>query len=216
MFMISIVHLGLVVQEAWVPPANLSQGNFQAQIVLATLQVGHWYASYAPLESNHIQPVCYWRYGSDMEVNVSFCFVLGWEFIITCRVWVIWGRNYLIAAGPLAIMIVAAGLSFMYITFLLLAKHISVNRLDVQPCDWYRKSVILYCRARRPYRGKHFYLHIPIRWEDLVTESIALRASHQKLTLRSSGICIARSERSIWISRTLPVVLVITWLRCLS
>ncbi|KAG6909521.1 hypothetical protein DXG01_017078 [Tephrocybe rancida] len=40
-----------------------------------------------------------------------FQFVIG-DLILIWRVWVIWGRNYLIAAPPFAIMVVAAGLTF--------------------------------------------------------------------------------------------------------
>ncbi|KAG6844173.1 hypothetical protein H0H87_009143 [Tephrocybe sp. NHM501043] len=73
MFMISAVHLGLVMQQFSVPAEDLPLANFQAQIVLS--------------------------------------FVIG-DLVLIWRVWVIWGRNCWVAAGPFAIMVVAAGLTF--------------------------------------------------------------------------------------------------------
>ncbi|KAF9461153.1 hypothetical protein BDZ94DRAFT_854142 [Collybia nuda] len=74
MFVISVVHLGLFMQD--VSSVNIPVGNFQAQIILSTFQ-----------------------------------FIIG-DLVLIWRVWIIWGRNYWIASGPLAIMIAAAGLTF--------------------------------------------------------------------------------------------------------
>ncbi|KAF8075303.1 hypothetical protein FPV67DRAFT_1476930 [Lyophyllum atratum] len=73
MFLISIVHLGLLMQQVSVEVVPVP--NFQTQIVLSAFQ-----------------------------------FVIG-DLVLIWRVWVIWGRNYWIAAGPLATMIAAAGLT---------------------------------------------------------------------------------------------------------
>ncbi|RDB27780.1 hypothetical protein Hypma_003241 [Hypsizygus marmoreus] len=75
MFVISAVHLGLVMQEISAEK-DFPVGNFQTQIVFSVFQ-----------------------------------FVIG-DLILIWRVWVIWGCNYFVAAGPLAVMIVAAGLTF--------------------------------------------------------------------------------------------------------
>ncbi|KAG6898503.1 hypothetical protein C0993_006410 [Termitomyces sp. T159_Od127] len=74
MFVISVIHLGLVIQQfaAVVIPV----ANFQTQIVLSALQ-----------------------------------FVIG-DMVLIWRVWVIWGKNYYVAAGPLIIMIIAACFTF--------------------------------------------------------------------------------------------------------
>ncbi|KAG6846634.1 hypothetical protein H0H93_012717 [Arthromyces matolae] len=74
MFIISVVHLGLVMQQF--SAAVVPVGNFQTQIVLSVFQ-----------------------------------FVIG-DMVLIWRVWVIWGKNYFIAAGPFIIMIIAAALTF--------------------------------------------------------------------------------------------------------
>jgi len=74
MFLISVAHLGLLMQQVTVDVVPLA--NFRAQILLATFQ-----------------------------------FIIG-DLVLIWRVWVIWRRNYWVAAGPLAIMLAAAGFSF--------------------------------------------------------------------------------------------------------
>ncbi|GLB39810.1 hypothetical protein LshimejAT787_0703200 [Lyophyllum shimeji] len=78
MFLISVAHLGLLVQQVTVTP--VPKPNFQIQIVLCTIQ-----------------------------------FVIG-DLILIWRVWIVWERNYWVALGPLAIMIVAAGFAFNFAT----------------------------------------------------------------------------------------------------
>jgi len=73
MFLISVVHLALVVQQSSV--AKLLLANERTRVALATAQ-----------------------------------FMIG-DLVLIWRVWVVWGRNYWIALGPLMIMIAAVGLS---------------------------------------------------------------------------------------------------------
>jgi hypothetical protein len=60
-----------------------------------------------------IHLVHHWRSGSDMEVH-GFEDTAGSDPThYSVRVWVIWRRNYWVAAGPLAIMLAAAGPLFL-------------------------------------------------------------------------------------------------------
>lgn len=50
----------------------------------------------------------------NFRIQIVLCtiqFVIG-DLILIWRVWIVWGRNYWVALGPLMIMIVAAGFSF--------------------------------------------------------------------------------------------------------
>ncbi|KAG6827506.1 hypothetical protein H0H92_011526 [Tricholoma furcatifolium] len=78
MFLISVVHLGLVMQQVSVQDAPLA--NLHSQIVLSA-----------------IQPI------SAFIIDI---------YVIILKVWVIWGQNYMVAVGPLVMMVVATGLTF--------------------------------------------------------------------------------------------------------
>jgi len=186
MFLISVVHLGLVMRQVSVDVNPLS--NFQAQVVLATTQ-----------------------------------FVIG-DLVLIWRVWTIWGRNYWIAAGPLAIMVVAAGFSLKLATMTatpsffkvapvaLIVANTSICTLLIAGRIWY-----LHHQSRR-YAGRTAIVPTSRRYKGaifLIIETGALYVVAQFSTLilndiQSPGLSVMQNLEIplIGILPTLIIVLV--------
>ncbi|KAF9461125.1 hypothetical protein BDZ94DRAFT_852858 [Collybia nuda] len=148
MFILSVIHLGLVMQEVTVESVSLACA--QLQIVLSMIQ-----------------------------------YVTG-DLVLIWRVWVILGRNYVIASGPLILMIVAAAFEDHADTFFT-AVSVSLIVTNTTLCTFLITSRIWYMQripksvssgTISPWTPNH-YKRITI----LVVESGALYTSCQIVSL---------------------------------
>lgn len=108
MFVISVVHLGLVMQEVTLPRAP--EANRKIQIVLSAFQVCPiCFSHHAAKIPNHfwtsasLLSAIWFSYGGRL---LSVCYEL---LNMRSRVWHIWERNCWIVVVPLATMVTAAG-----------------------------------------------------------------------------------------------------------
>ncbi|GLB41477.1 hypothetical protein LshimejAT787_1000770 [Lyophyllum shimeji] len=80
---------------------------FGASIIMFFISVAHLALVMAQLASSKLSK----QNAQGRIILSAFQFMIG-DLVLIWRVWVVWGRNYWVAAPPLAIMIVAASLTF--------------------------------------------------------------------------------------------------------
>ena len=165
MFMISVITLGLIIQELSSDVASV--GNRQGQIILAVLQV-----------ISTCCPGLVWPYSETRSMSLATSLLYGGNLCCLCilavevywyRVWVIWGHSYLLIVGPMIMLIVGAGSAIRYIVI-----HISIHSIATRVCVQYSgvTSRILYdCPCRYDCR-QHFNMYTFNCWPDMVASSI--------------------------------------------